>query len=150
MPALLNISLVTELRVTFTPHDVTFSDSLLAMLFIAMCEPTREDEHAVSIARQMPCRLNVYDMRPHATERAPPVAVYALTTSAILAYSLLDMPTVTPERSDPTEAMPNLTSSAASRSMRCCGSRRRPSVNDILNKSRSKASIPTIKLPKRA
>ena len=120
MPALVNISVVRGLRVTLTPHDVTESDSPDMMLVMAMWDPTRDDEHAVSTERQMPWRPNVYDMRPHATLRAPPVAVYALTTSAILAYSLPEMPTVTPDRSAAmSPRTPALASQAASRSMRC-------------------------------
>ena len=119
IPALLNISLVTGLRVTFTPHDVTLSDSPLTMLVMAMCDPTSDDEHAVSTAMLMPWRPKVYDMRPQATLRAPPVAVYALTTSAILPYSLPEMPTVTPARSAAMFRRVDLASHAASRSMRC-------------------------------
>ena len=42
----------------------------------ATCAATRDDEHAVSIARLAPLNPNVYEMRPHAAETAFPAPRY--------------------------------------------------------------------------
>eukprot|EP00959_Pyramimonas_sp_CCMP1952_P180895 3782817-Pyramimonas_sp.AAC.1 len=68
----------------------------------------------------MPCMPNVYEMRPQATLRAPPVAVYALTLSAILPYSLPEIPTVTPDCKGALARHASVVAShVASKSMRC-------------------------------
>ena len=140
IPALVNNSVVRGLSVTFTPHVDTDFDSPETMLFSATCEPTSEEEHAVSIDTHTPWSPNVYEILPHATLRAPPVAVYGLMWLTILLYSLPEMPTVTPAYSEGVVSSAALICQTASRSMRCCGSIRALSDVEILKASESKAS----------
>ena len=59
IPALLNISVVTLLNVTLDPQDIDASHSLITMLDMAKCNPTNDEEHAVSTLTQIPCRPNI-------------------------------------------------------------------------------------------
>jgi hypothetical protein len=59
-------------------------------LSAAVCAATRDDEQAVSMAREGPLSPKAYDSLPAATERLTPTAV---TTASHHRHKRLDMPT---------------------------------------------------------
>ena len=59
IPALLNISVVTSLKVTLDPQDIDELQSFVLIVVMAKCNPTNDEEHAVSTLTQIPWRPKI-------------------------------------------------------------------------------------------
>jgi len=67
IPAFWNMAVVLGIKSILTPPLNAFSHCPSFMLFTAVCNATREDEHAVSTGTAGPWNPKVYETRPAAT-----------------------------------------------------------------------------------
>jgi hypothetical protein len=81
LPARENIAGVSGVSVRLAPAAAALAIAPDFKLSAAVCAATREEEQAVSMAREGPFRPNAYDRRPAATDRLTPAA----TTAALQA-----------------------------------------------------------------
>ena len=85
MPAFWNIAVESGFSNSPIPAVIDATELPDQMALAATWDPTREDEQAVSTLIDCPLKPKTYEIRPLATLRAPPVALYALTPTVFLA-----------------------------------------------------------------
>src|SRR4051812_18878822 len=98
MPAWAVLICISGPTITYTPPARARSLSPETKLSQALTMATSDEEQAVSIERQGPCKFRKYEMRPARIDIALPVKPCALTRCCgdNMAYSLAVHPTKTP------------------------------------------------------